>query len=318
MPGIQRAFRVNSKGNELMIVYLKNNEIDRQKWDTCIDNSHTFKPYAYSWFLDNMAPGWQALVDDDYDSVFPIPGFTRFGIQYIATPVFLQQLGAFAPDKPSAEVMQEFLRYLPEFYKLVDLCIAQRIKYDGYRITEKDNFELNLSKPYEKIREGFSSDCRRNISLAEKKRPELTGDIAPEELINLFRDNTGLKLRGVKPRDYVRLKNLMSYCVANKKGKILGVRASGRKLKFGVFIVKVHGSISLLFTATTPGSLHDRIGYFAINEIIKEYTGTRNTLDFAGSSIPSIAAFMKSFGGINVPYYRLYRNRLFWPARMLK
>lgn len=301
-----------------MIEYLKNNEIDRDQWDNCIRNSHVKKPYGYSWYLDNMAPGWQAMVDDDYDSVFPIPGFTRFGIQYIATPVFLQQLGAFSPDKPSPDVFNEFIEYLPEFYKLIDLCVAQNVIPGGFRITERSNFELDLSLPYEKIRERFTSDCRRNISLAAKKKPELTSDINPEELITLFKDNSGLKIRGVKLRDYERLKNLMSFCIANKKGKIVGVRSARKSLIYGVFLVRIHGSITLLFTATTSESLEKRIGYFAIDEIIKENSGTRNILDFAGSSIPSIAAFMKSFGGINVPYYRIYRNRLFWPVRMLK
>ena len=301
-----------------MIEYLKNSEIDRDQWDNCISNSHVKKPYGYSWYLDNMAPGWQAMVDDDYDSVFPIPGFTRFGIQYIATPVFLQQLGAFSPDKPSPDVLDEFLEYLPEFYKLIDLCVAQNVMPEGFRITEKSNFELDLSFPYEKIWERFTSDCRRNISLAAKKKPELTVDINPEELITLFKDNSGKKVRGLKLRDYDRLKNLMSYCIANKKGKIVGVRSARKKLIYGLFLVRIHGSITLLFTATTSESLDKRIGYFAIDEIIKENSGTRNTLDFAGSSIPSIAAFMKSFGGINVPYYRLYRNRLFWPVRLLK
>jgi hypothetical protein len=110
----------------------------------------------------------------------------------------------------------------------------------------------------------------------------------------------------------------MSYCIANKKGNIVGVRAARKRLIYGVFLVRIHGSITLLFTATTPESHEKRIGYFAVDEIIKENSGTRNFLDFSGSSIPSIAAFMKSFGGMNVPYYRIYRNRLFWPARMLK
>jgi hypothetical protein len=301
-----------------MIGYLKNDEINRDQWDTCVANSHKLKPYGYSWYLDCMAPGWQAMVDDDYDSVFPLPGFTRFGIKYIATPIFLQQLGAFAPDKPSSEVMKEFLEYLPEFYKLIDLCVAQNVKFNGFRITERSNFELDLSLPYEKIRAGFTSDCRRNVMLAEKKKPEFTIDIKPEELINLFKDNAGLKLKGIKLRDYDRLKNLMSYCIANKKGYIVGVRTTRRRLIYGVFIVRVHGSITLLFTATTSESLEKRIGYFAIDKIIKENSGTRNILDFAGSTIPSIAAFIKSFGGINVPYYRIYRNRLFWPVKMLK
>ena len=44
-----------------MIDYLKNNEIDREQWDNCIRNSPGVKPYAYSWYLDIMAPDGKAL-----------------------------------------------------------------------------------------------------------------------------------------------------------------------------------------------------------------------------------------------------------------
>ena len=81
-----------------MIEYLSGKEINREKWDMCVCSVPGCKPYAYSWYLDIMAPGWEALVDDDYDSVFPVPAFRKYGFYYIATPVFLQQLGIFSPD----------------------------------------------------------------------------------------------------------------------------------------------------------------------------------------------------------------------------
>jgi hypothetical protein len=154
-----------------MIVYLKNNEIDREQWDNCIKNTPGAKPYACSWYLDIMAPGWQALVDDDYDSVFPVPCFSRFGIQYIATPVFLQQLGAFSPDKPDDQAVSEFLNFMPDFFKLIDLCIRQKIdpsEYEEYKVSERVNFELDLSSPYQTLYDSFSSHCRRNIEASSK------------------------------------------------------------------------------------------------------------------------------------------------------
>src|SRR5512140_1152223 len=134
-----------------MIVYHKNNEIDREQWDNCISNSGYAKPYAYSWYLDIMSPGWEALVDDDYDSVFPITSYILLGLQYASTPPFLQHLGAFSPYKPDKQVIVEFLDYMPEIYKLTDICIWQKINYPGYKVTEKINFELSLSSPYEKL-----------------------------------------------------------------------------------------------------------------------------------------------------------------------
>ena len=283
-----------------MIVYLKHNEIDREQWDNCIKNTPGAKPYAYSWYLDIMAPGWQALVDDDYDSVFPIPGFSRFGIQYISTPAFLQQLGAFSPDKPVPTAIGEFLDYMPDFFKLIDLCIGQKISTVGYKVSEKVNYELDLSKPYETIFNNFSDHCRKNIEISDRKCPELVSSIKPDEIINLFIQNNGKEINGIKIHDFQRLKNLMNFCIINKKGKLIGVRGARKKLIFGLFLVEIRGNKTILFV---------------VNELIKNYSSTRTILDFSGSSIPSVASFIESFGSEKLPYYRLYRNRLFWPFR---
>jgi hypothetical protein len=301
-----------------MIVYLKNNEIDREQWDNCIRNTGCVKPYPYSWYLDIMAPGWEALIDDDYDSVFPVPSAEKLGIKYIATPVFLQQLGAFSPDEPSGKAINEFLHYLPDFYKFIDLNITQKVNADDFRITERANYELDLSKPYDVLRRNFSAHCKRNIDSAEKKGTELTSDITPDELIDLFILNKGKEIKGIKARDYLRLKNLMNFCIINKKGKIIGARSGRKKLIHGIFIVETRGSKTMLFVVNTPQSREKRIGYLAINELIKSGASSRCILDFAGSSLPDVASFIESWGAEKMPYYRIYRNRLLWPVKMLK
>lgn len=301
-----------------MIVYHKNNEIDREQWDNCVKNSHCIKPYGYSWYLDIMSPGWEALVDDDYDSVFPIPCFSRFGIRYIATPIFLQQLGACSPDKPASIMVNEFLDYIPGFFKLIDLCIGQKVTHQGYTITEKSNYELDLSSPYEILWKNFLLPCRRNIEKSSGKKIELTDDISPGELIELFISVKGKRIKNIKQRDFLRLKNLMDYCLKTGKGRIIGVRTSKNGIVFGQFIIEIPGYINLFFGVNTVESREKRINYFVINEIIRDNASKEITLDFAGSSIPSIATFMSSFGTINNPYYRIYSNRLFWPVRMMK
>ncbi|MCU0474208.1 MAG: hypothetical protein MUC93_12740 [Bacteroidales bacterium] len=301
-----------------MINYLKHNEIDREQWDNCIKDSRVAKPYAFSWYLDIMSPGWEALIDDDYDSVFPIPGLRKYGIQYISTPIFLQQLGAYTPDKSQVKALNEFLDFIPEFYRLIDLCVGQRIDNDRYKVTLKANYELDLSKPYDKLRDGFSNHCKRNIEKSAKKRPELADDVTPGELIELFISNKGTNIKGIKARDYQRLNDLMNFCLKNKKGRIIGVRASKKRLIYGMFLVEIKGNKTMLFVVNSPASRERRTGYYFVNELIKESAGTKTILDFAGSSLPSVASFMESFGSRNVPFYRIYRNRLPWPIRMLK
>lgn len=301
-----------------MIEYLTGKEVEREKWDACVSSVPGCKPYAYSWYLDIMAPGWEALVDDDYDSVFPVPAFTKYGFHYIATPVFLQQLGIFSPDNNVASKLDEYLSFMPEFYWLVDLCIAQPPDGADFQVTARDNYELDLSKPYSRLWEEYSSDCRRNVRMAIDEKQVIDENIPAGEVIALFRKNSGRGLRGVKNRDYRKLSVLMQYCTGSGKGRIMGVRNQAGELIYGLFIVVTEGSVTLLFTATSHESREKRTGYFVINRLIEEYSGSDRILDFAGSSIPGVAEYNRSFGSTIVPFYRIYRNRLPWPVKLFK
>jgi hypothetical protein len=212
----------------------------------------------------------------------------------------------------------EFLDYMPDIFKLTDLCIGQKVEHQGYKVIEKSNFELDLSSPYDKLVERYTPECLRFISNAGKKRYEVTRDVSPEELADLFVLNKRLNLRRVKPSDYKRLIDLMHHCISNKKGFITGVRARRKKLIYGIFVIQIPGSITLLLEGNTVGSIEKHIGHFVINEIIKGSASKATLLDFAGMSYKLPIPVGESFGAINVPYYRLYRNRLFWPARVMK
>lgn len=301
-----------------MIGYLRNNEINRELWDNCIKNSPECKPYGFSWYLDIMSPGWEALTEDQYNSVFPVPGFRKYGIRYIATPNFLQQLGLYSNDRPAGRTINEFIDHLPHFYWLVDLCTAQKIEREHFNVAIRQNYVLDLSMSYDKLRENFTAHCRRNIEKSGKQITEITGDIRPAELTVLFQENAGSKIKGIKQRDYQRLIELMDFCIRNKKGKILGVRTTGRKVIYGIFVLETEGRMTMLFVVNTGESRERRTGYYVVNELIKESAGTGKILDFAGSSIPSIASFMESFGSKNIPFYRNYLNRLPWPLRLLR
>jgi hypothetical protein len=265
-----------------------------------------------------MSPGWEALVDDDYDSVFPIPARIRCGIKYIATPIFLQKLGVFSSDKSKDITSDEFIELIPSFYKLTDLCIGQRIKCKGYTVIERVNYELDLSAPYEVLYGNFSRNCKRNIERSSEHKFKIVEDLTSDDLIKLFLKNKGKEIKGIKQRDYRHLNNLINFCLRNNMGKLLGSRNDSGELVFGLFYIELEGRKTMIFLANTPVGHEKRIGYHVYNELIRESACSDTIFDFAGSSIPSVASFMQSFGATNIPYYRIYRNRLLWPVRMIK
>jgi hypothetical protein len=301
-----------------MIAYLKNEEIDRRKWDECIAEIPGARPYGWSWYLDIMSPDWEALVDDDYYALFPLPRSRKYGFTYLATPVFLQQLGLFTPDGDRHKMATEFITFMPDFYRLIDLNIGQEVKPSGYMVTPKYNFELQLHAPYETTWFNYSSDCRRNINVAHRYPQDIVDDVTPHEVISLFRSNIGKRAGVIRDTSYRRLHRLMDHCLQAGTGRIIGVRSPKGKLLWGMFVIETAGRITLLFTAGSRKSRELRTAYHVIDHIIKTNAGSGKTVDFAGSSVPSIALFMKSFGGEQTTYWRLYRNNLPWPARLLK
>jgi hypothetical protein len=70
---------------------LLHKEIDKNS-GICIHHSINRILYAFSWWLDAVCPGWEALIEDDYRAVMPLTGNIKLGIHYLYQP-FTQQLG---------------------------------------------------------------------------------------------------------------------------------------------------------------------------------------------------------------------------------
>ena len=111
-----------------MIQYLENNQIDRQEWDTCIRLSAKTVPYACSWYLDIMAPGWCALVDHQYQTVFPLPTRHKMGLKYIFIPPFMQCLGLFSREHLSLTRTEEFIGFIPDFSDKLYSFVCDQIR----------------------------------------------------------------------------------------------------------------------------------------------------------------------------------------------
>ncbi len=301
-----------------MITYLRHEQIDRGRWDACLMEIPAVRPYAMSWYLDIISPGWEALMDDDYLALFPLPRRRKYGFTYAATPLFLQQLGLFTADGDHRLMADEFVSFMPSFYRLIDLAVGQQVNVAGYSITRRDNYELIPERTYEEVWQHYTSDCRRNINLARSFPQEIVSDITPAELITLYISHTALK-SGVRSRSALsRLRHLMEHCLASGTGTILGVRSPRGELLWGMFIIEFMSRTTMLLTAGSRRSREQRTSYLVIDHIIGSHAGTGQIIDFAGSSIPSVAAFIKSFGGVRSSYWRLFRNELPWPVRLLK
>ncbi|TAE87084.1 MAG: hypothetical protein EAY81_04625, partial [Bacteroidetes bacterium] len=107
-----------------MIKYLSHQEIDKIKWDDCIAQSNNELIYAYSWYLDIVAPGWEALVLNDYEVVMPLPTTTKY-LNVIYQPFFAQQLGIFNTQNLKHFTVSDFIKAIPAKFKYINICLNE-------------------------------------------------------------------------------------------------------------------------------------------------------------------------------------------------
>jgi hypothetical protein len=289
-----------------MIKYLKQEEIDYDKWDACIANAMNSYVYAYSWYLDIVAGEWDALVEDDYSRVFPLPFRKKMGIKYIYQPAFTQVLGLFSISLKGNNKLQEFLNAIPQEFNLIEINLNKfHIPKAKENITPKKNvnIELDLFSDYESLYSKYSSNLKRNIKKAKKNKLQIVEGVKPGQLIQLFKENKGQEVKAYSDLDYVHLGRLIYMLIHKGMSKIYSVSSSENNLiASALFVRDTHRHIFLFSGLSEEGKQKGAMP-FLIDSFIQEHSGNNITLDFEGSNNENLARFYGSFGAEENTYY---------------
>lgn len=294
-----------------MINYIEHKNIDKQKWDNCINRSSNSSIFVYSWYLDVVSENWAALVLGDYEAVFPIAYRSKYKISYIYQPFFSRYFGVYTSLKLSDKMVKEFLNCIPEKFRYIEFCLHETNSFASktFDLKEKKFQRLDLSGDYDVIKKEFSENSKRNIKKAIKAGLKIRPDISPEKIVNLFKTTKGNELEIFKPADYSVLIKLMNTCMDLKKGQTIAVY-DGDRLCAAAFFMFSNNCFTFLKSGVTDegkakGAMHLLFDYF-----IRENAGKRYWLDFGGSSVESVAKFYKNFGAKDCLYLQVKRNNL--------
>ena len=165
----------------LKILHLPHSKIDKLKWNQCISSASNYLPYAYSWYLDVVSPGWNAMVSEDYSFVFPLTHRRKLGFTYLYQPMFTQQLGLFSKYPIEEKFVLTFLYNIPTSYKFIEINLNEANTFDLSEelADRKKNLLLNLNKSYEEIYSGYSENHKRNLKKAVKNNFKIVREPSP-------------------------------------------------------------------------------------------------------------------------------------------
>ncbi len=300
-----------------MVRYIPHHEIDKQKWDKCISDSVNRIVYGFSWYLDIICPGWDGLVEGDYDSVFPLTYNRKYLIKYLYQPYFAQQLGLFSRNLLSGKLVQDFLDAIPQKFRFVEIHLNSMNKVDVNRIqtVKRLNHELDLIHSYPDLVLNYDQNTRRNIRKAQNEDLVTGNKVDPDELISLFRENYGKQEERVKFHHYQVLRNMMEYCLKNTFSFITGIYLPDGSLCAGAFFLKDNSRLIYQLAASNLKAREKGAMFLMVDHIIRDHSGLPMILDFEGSNDKNVARFYKGFGATEISYYKVLINRLPQPWR---
>ncbi len=285
---------------------LKRSEINTEKWDDCVLNSHKPLIYAQSWFLDACTKRhWDALVWEDYQAVMPLPYNRKWIKKQIFTPHTIQQLGLFALSNtmPPIGIDNLFTRYIRVSYAVnneTELKTALPIK-------RLKNLILPLNQDYDTLFKHYSKDRRK---LIRQCGPLVLREISVDQFAAFYKEHAHfLKRSKMKIPEILtilktaKLQEALLCLGIYSDNDLVGVQA-GFKDKQRFYLSHL---------ALSSRGYKENAYAYLVNELVKHHANTDKIIDFRGSSIPSIYNYNKRFGAQIEPY-----NVLTFQKRWLK
>ncbi len=285
-----------------MIRYLKHKDINKKLWDSGINKAINGLTYAQSWYLDVVSPGWNALVEGDYNIVMPLPCKKKYFLNYIIQPRFTQQLGVFSEKPVTSDIILQFIKAIPDKYIWRDLnfnsyneCI--QLKSFSQRI----NYELNLEHTYCDIFKNYNENTKRNIVKAKQNGVKINSQISADEFLRYYSIHTSVNKEDIALE---QLKQIVNISAENNAGLIIMAINISNEIIAGAFFLKDPKRIIYLTSFSTDTGKELSGMFMIMDKIIGEYSGTPMVFDFEGSMIAGIERFFKGFGAGKSIYYR--------------
>ena len=292
-----------------MIRFIDRKEIDAGKWDKLIAQSPAETIYPYTWYLDQVADNWSALVLDDYLFVMPVAWKKKVGMKYIYQPFYTQQLGVFGRDEPDPDLLRKMLKMLYRKFRFAGLNL-NTLNLVGeekpFEVVDKSNYVLPLDREYNHLFASFKTNTKRNLKKSIDLSDLVDKGISVEELVGLKRRNDVIKR---SEEGYQWLEGLLETIVKRGDGKIYATRTEGRLTAAAFFASSKTRAIYLLSASSSEGK-ERRAMFRIVDTFIRDHASSGMILDFEGSNIPSVARFFIGFGARAEIYQGVSFNRL--------
>jgi len=295
------------------IRYVCNRDINRVKWDYCIEHSINTRIYAMTWYLDIVSEQWDCIVYGDYKLVFPVVFKSRYFFKKAYSPLFCQQLGFFTDDidlindhiliSDMVNCLKRRFKYSVQFSVTSEISsnIFNALKW-GSSLEKRINIELSLNNNYLALYNAYSLNIKRKLKKNSIQNLSVKETLDVNFFINKFKKHVGLKVK-LNQLNYKIISQIMNISIERGIGKLFIVLNKDSTIIASAFIISFQTRDILLFNYSDPQFKRLDAMTFLLDRYIDKNASLNKILDFEGSNLEGVKRFYMSFGGLQTLYY---------------
>ena len=251
--------------------YIKNEHINRIRYDNALKRSFNANVLAYSWYLDLVCDDWDLLVEGDYQTVCPLPLRKRAGQMTVYQPRYAPFLGVYSSRHLPPEKVRQFLERIPHRHIRLTLNYHNQLQGGKKHKIHKVPV-IDLIPPYDKTTERYSQegrDCIRNQDGTFVMRSIRTD----EYMAFRRRQKKGNVMRNMQ------LTRVINYAIRYKSAGIYSVYSPRNELIGAAFLMKANNRVFLSDWVESREGKKSHAIFRAVDHIIRNNSEDNLTLE---------------------------------------
>ncbi len=289
------------------IQLIHHEDIDKVKWNSCIHFANNGNVFGYKWFLDFVAKDWDALVEGDYESVFPLVWRKSFwGGKELHQPPLMRELGLYSIHALSPKRVENFLNAIPKEYKSVEIVVNEQVnlpQQHDYKIMELYNHQILLTVPYETLRANYTTALSEKLKQATDNQLIVTSNLKPESVAAFYQRYA--KDRRHLTHNFHALQRIMYNALHRGWGFASGIENQRGELLAANFFIYSHSKALSLVPLESPAGAKAGALPYLFDIFLRTHAERPMILDFNTQKRDDLAL---SLGARENIYYKIQRG----------
>lgn len=168
------------------------NEIEKNKWNGTVHYAINGNVFGYYWYLKAVIGEWDAIVEEDYESVLPVITTPLKAHQYS----LLKELGPYSVNPLTDQRMKSMLDILVKHNKSSLYPIhshSSKRQLDSFKISSRSKSVLPGGSTYEDLTVSYSDALKASINLKGYDDVKIISGLKPERLVGVLNENEMMK-----------------------------------------------------------------------------------------------------------------------------